>query len=98
VANLKHSIKLWETGSWQLRLSLPFTGMTGGFHGFSPDGRTLAVGRGNLITLYTIPDGQPVKNLTGGATGAARFSSDGRWLAQGGPNGIALWNLTAPRN
>ena len=98
VANLKHSIKLWETGSWQLRLSLPFIGMTGGFHGFSPDGRTLAVGRGNLITLYTIPNGQSVKNLTGGATGAARFSSDGRWLAQGGPNGIALWNLTAPRN
>ena len=98
MANLKHSIKLWETGSWQLRLSLPFIGMTGGFRGFSPDGRTLAIGRGNLITLYTVPDGQAVKHLTGGATAAARFSSDGRWLAQGGPNGIALWNLTAPRN
>jgi WD40 repeat protein len=96
MANLKHSIKLWDTGSWQARWSLPFIGMTGGFRGFSPDGRSLAVGRANLITLYNITDGQPIRNLTGVGPGAARFSADGRWFAQGGPHGIALWNLSTP--
>jgi WD40 repeat protein len=98
MANLKHSIKLWETDTWQSRLSLPFIGVTGGFRGFSPDGRTLAMSRGNLITLYTVPDGHPIKTLTGGGLGALRFSPDGLWLAQGGPNGIALWNLSSPPN
>ncbi len=94
LAAMKHSIKLWDTGTWQLRTSLPFIGMTGGFRGFSPDGRTLAVSRGNLVTLYGVLDGQPIKNLAGGGTGTVRFSPDGSWLAQGGPNGIALWNLS----
>ncbi len=94
MANLKHSIKLWETGTWQSRLSLPFIGMTGGFRGFSPDGRMLAVGQGNLITFYTVPDGRPIKTLAGGGRGAVRFSPEGTWLAQGGPSGIALWNLS----
>lgn len=97
MANLKHSIKLWETDTLQLHLSMPFIGMTGGFRGFSPDGRTLAVGRGNLITLYTVPDGRLIKTLTGGGTGAVRFSPDGLWLAQSGPNGIALWHLSIPK-
>jgi WD40 repeat protein len=94
MANLKHSIKLRETDTWQPRLSLPFIGMTGGFRGFSPDGRMLAVGLRNLITLYTVPDGHPIKTLIGGGTGAVRFSPDRLWLAQGGPNGLALWNLS----
>ena len=73
---------------------LSFIGMTGGFRGFSPDGRMLAVGLRNLITLYTVPDGHPIKTLIGGGTGAVRFSPDRLWLAQGGPNGLALWNLS----
>jgi WD40 repeat protein len=54
----------------------------------------LAVGQENLITFYAVPDGSPIKTLTGGGTGAVRFSPDGMWLAQGGPNGINLWNLS----
>jgi WD40 repeat protein len=96
MANLKHSIRLWEFGTWQSRLSLPFIGMTGGFRGFSPDGSTLAVGQRNLIIIYAVPDGHPVKTLTGGGTGVVRFSPDGLWLAQNGPSGIALWNLSTP--
>jgi len=75
---------------------LSFIGMTGGFRGFSPDGPMLAVGLRNLITLYTVPDGRPIKTLIGGGTGAVGFSPDRLWLAQGGPNGLALWNLSTP--
>ncbi len=90
--------KEWETDTLQLHLSLPFIGMTGGFRGFSPDGRTLVVGRGNLIAVYTVPDGRLIKTLTRGGTGAVRFSPDGLWLAQRGPNGIALWHLSTALN
>jgi WD40 repeat protein len=96
MANLKHSIKLWEIGTWRQGLSLQFTGMTGGFRGFSPNGQTLAVITGNLISLYSLPEGKVVRTLTGGGNGTLRFSPDGMWLAQSGPNGIALWNLSSP--
>lgn len=96
MANLKHSIKLWEVGTWQERLALPFTGMTGGFSGFSPDGHMLAVGRADSIstTLYSVPDGRELKTLAGGGAGRLSFSPDGLWVAQG----FNLWNLGSPGN
>lgn len=94
LAGMKHSIKLWDTATWQLRASLPFVGLGGGGLGkFSPDGRMFAVTSQNGVTLYEVPDGRGVKTLTGGGNGAVRFSPDGQWLAQGSANGIALWNL-----
>ena len=96
LAVMKHSIKLWDTATWQLRTSMPFVGMGGGGLGkFSPDGRMLAVTSQNGVTLYEVPDGRAVKTLTGGGNGAVRFSPDGQWLAQGSANGIALWNLSS---
>jgi WD40 repeat protein len=94
MASLKHSIKLWEVGTWQERLALPFTGMTGGFSGFSPDGHMLAVGRAesNSTTLYSVPDGHELKSLAGDGTGRLAFSQDGLWVAQG----FNLWNLGSP--
>jgi WD40 repeat protein len=96
MANLKHSVRLWKTGTWQSQLSLAFIGTTGGFGRFSPDGGMFTVSTGNLITLYSVMDGRPIKTLAGAGRGAVRFSPDGLWLAQGGPDGIALWNLSIP--
>ena len=95
LAGMKHSIKLWDTGTWQLRTSLLFVGMGGGLGNFSPDGRMLVVTARNSVTLYDVPDGRAVKSLSGGGGGALRFSPGGQWLAQGSANGIALWNLAA---
>jgi WD40 repeat protein len=95
-ASMKHSIKLWETGTWQLRTSLLLVGMGGGLGKFSPDGRVLAVTTKNLIRLYDVPDGRVIKTLSGGGGGAVRFSPDGQWLAQGSGIGIAFWNLSSP--
>lgn len=97
LAAMKHSIKLWDTATWQLRASLQFVGTGGGGLGkFSPDGRMLAVTSQNSVTLYDVPDAHAIKMLTGAGGGAVRFSPDGQWLARGSANGIALWNLASP--
>ena len=97
LAAMQHSIKIWDTATWQLRASLPFVGMGGGGLGkFSPDGRVLAVTMPNGVALYDVPQGRAIKTLSGGGRGAVRFSPDGQWLAQSGGAGIALWNLASP--
>ena len=92
LASMKHSLKLWDTATWQMRTALQFVGMVGGLGNFSPDGRLLAVTSQNSVTLYSVPDGRAVKTFSG-AGGAVRFSPDGQWLARASANGIALWNL-----
>jgi len=52
LASIKHSIKLWDTGAWQLRTVIEFVGIGGGLGGFSPDSRLLAVTSQNSVTLY----------------------------------------------
>jgi WD40 repeat protein len=93
LANMKHSIKLWDTSTWQERTSLEFVGTGGGLGNFSPDGRMLAVTSPNGVTLYDVPGGHAIKSLSG-AGGIVRFSPDGQWLARSSGNGIALWNLS----
>ena len=94
LASMRHSLKLWDTATWQMRTALQFVGMVGGLGNFSPDGRLLAVTSQNSITLYSVPDGRAVKTFSG-AGGVVRLSPDGQWLARASANGIALWNLTS---
>ena len=92
LANMRHSLKLWDAATWQMRTALQFVGMVGGLGNFSPDGRLLAVTSQNSVTLYSVPDGRAVKTFSG-AGGVVRFSPDGQWLARVSANGVALWNL-----
>jgi WD40 repeat protein len=92
LASMRHSLKLWDTATWQMRTALQFMGMVGGLGNFSPDGRLLAVTSENSVTLYKVPDGRAVKTFSG-AGGVVRFSPDGQWLARASAKGIALWNL-----
>jgi len=68
---------------------------------FSPDGRILAVGGFNNVTLWDfsdphnpVPFGDPVRT---NSTYAVAFSPDGKLLARASPTGIRLWNVTDPR-
>src|SRR4029077_3599051 len=94
LASMRHSLKLWDTTTWQMRTTLQFVGMVGGLGNFSLDGRLLAVRSQNSVTLYSVPDGRAVKTFSG-AGGVVRFSPDGQWLARVSANGIALWNLAS---
>jgi WD40 repeat protein len=93
LAAMKHSMKLWDTASWQVRLTMPFVGMGGGLASFSPDGRIFAIASRNSVTLYDVPGGRAIKTLAGADGGAVRFSPDGQWLARGSGAGIAVWNI-----
>jgi WD40 repeat protein len=86
---MKHSIKLWEVGTWKNRLVLSFTGMSGGFCGFSPDGQMLAISKADIgsTVLYSVPDGRELRKLASSAPGRLAFSPDGLWEAQG----LNLW-------
>jgi WD40 repeat protein len=48
LSTMKHSIKLWEVGTWKNRLVLSITGMSRGFCGFSPDGQMLAISKADI--------------------------------------------------
>ena len=71
---------------------------------FSPDGKTLAVGRGNRVLLYGA-DGAPRGELADPAltpaaacvslVESAAFSPDGKTLAVGSFRQVALWDVAA---
>ncbi len=62
---------------------------------FSPDGKILAMGLGDLIKLIDVSTGQeldtPLKNKT--PASALAFSPDGKILASGWGKEIALWDF-----
>jgi hypothetical protein len=79
------------SGQLAKRLALPFTGMTGGFSAFSPDGHMLAVSRAdsNSTMLYSIPESHELKSLAGDGTGRLAFSRDGLWSLKASIFGIS---------
>ena len=95
-------IRLWDTNSGHLLLSIP-TGYTGsGFAlAFSADGAMLASGSPDgIIHLWNTSNGHLKSALIGHTDGITTliFSSDGRTLASGGlDNTIRLWNARTHR-
>jgi WD40 repeat protein len=67
-----------------------FVGMA---QAFSPDGKTLAVGIGNVIYLWDVNTGKELRQFAGVQIAAAvlAFSPDGKLLAAGRDDGIRLW-------
>ncbi len=64
----------------------------------SPDGRTLAVSSGDVVTLWELPSLAPVRTLSGhtNAVGDLAFSPDGRALLSGSDDGTArLWDVAS---
>ena len=59
LASMRHSIKFWDTATWQMCPALQFVGMAGGLGNFSPDGRLLAVTSQNSVTFVSVPEQCP---------------------------------------
>ena len=98
-------IKLWDVSNWELLGTLHTDGTVA--IDFSPDGKTLASGGLEEVTLWSVASGEKIATLqghTGWIRGIA-FSSDGTTLASGGEGGTvrvqdinAHLESTHPRN
>ena len=98
-------IKLWAVSNWELLGTLHTNGTAA--IDFSPDGKTLASGGSEAVTLWSAVSGENIATLrghTGWIRGLA-FSSDGTTLASGGEGGqVRVQNIkthlesTDPRN
>jgi WD40 repeat protein len=93
-------VGLWDVETSRVRLTLNPNGF-GGIHcaAFSPDGRTLAIGRQfGMVTLWDLTTGQQRMSLlkNEGTTRnalAVAFSNDGKTLAAGNNEGaVRLWD------
>ena len=81
-------IKLWAVSNWELLGTLHTNGTAA--IDFSGDGRTLASGGSEAVTLWSVASGAKIATLpghTGWIRGVA-FSSDGTTLASGGEGGM----------
>jgi WD40 repeat protein len=99
-------VKVWDTTSWQLRVSKSFSRDGAPCAAFSLDGRRIAVERAwDSVEILSAVSGESLEVLTAKdpnpnyhqfARNNLIFSSDGSQLFQGAQNGIRVWNLTQP--
>jgi WD40 repeat protein/serine/threonine protein kinase len=94
--SVDRTVRIWDTKTWQVGLTL--RDPTGGILSvaFSPDGQRLATG-GNDGTLkvWDLATGEPLRTRHGHAhwVNAVAFSPDGRRLASGSLDGtVKLWD------
>jgi RNA polymerase sigma factor (sigma-70 family) len=89
-------VRLWETATGKLLLSLKAPGGRVIPVAFAPDGKTLAGGYlGSTIHLWDLESGVIVREFRGEENvHVLMFSPDGRTLVCGGMNGtVRLWNV-----
>jgi WD40 repeat protein len=103
LATVGERVELWDVSSVPLRRTHLSAGEGPLFDvAVAPDGRTLAVGRGDgaVDLWHTVDPAAPaprgsVEAHAGWVT-TVEFGPDGRWLATASAEQVALWDLTDP--
>jgi WD40 repeat protein len=94
-------LEIWEVASGERLLRMPrgFWKNSQGHEAWpmalTPDGRTIAVARGETIVLRDVDSGNDLlRRQAGGDVYCLSFSADSRWLASGQDNGAVLvWDV-----
>ena len=87
-------IHLWDPVTGASVLSLPEDPYWDAGLSFSPDGRLLASGSPEGVTLWEAPSGEPVATFDGAAWSLA-FSPDGDQLAVETREGVRIWDVSS---
>ncbi|WP_406464166.1 hypothetical protein OH768_50720 [Streptomyces sp. NBC_01622] len=95
-ASADETVRLWDTATGTLRVTL--AGHTGPVRSvaFSRDGRTLAVGGEHGLELWDLATGTVSVSLaTHGFVAAMAFSPDGRTVAAASGRTVSLWDVAS---
>ncbi len=101
VLTTRGQVLLWETATWQERRRFGVNGLEQGWVRFTPDGKTLAVGGGPVLTLWDADTGEPCGTL--GAPDdpvsvCGDFAPDGRTFVTGGVDRqLRVWDMATRR-
>ncbi|HSB02065.1 MAG TPA: hypothetical protein VLE49_15555 [Anaerolineales bacterium] len=93
-------LRLWDTGSRQIYLFIPFRSGDCGLRDmgsaiFSPDGTLLAAGLCNAtVHIWRVADGTLVQKMEGELPDGAAFSPDGSMLATISYQAVVLWRVS----
>jgi hypothetical protein len=93
----KWAVSLAETGKlWRLSDGMLLNTMPSGFDvHFTADSSTVAIGSGNVVNLYHVPDGKLIQTITTstGNLNSFSISPDGALVATGTTDGhLSIWN------
>jgi RNA polymerase sigma factor (sigma-70 family) len=92
------TIRVWEFPAGKLAHSFPGHYAENRAVAITPDGKTLAVGRGAMIYFYDLNSGQETRQLKcpPGETEGLAFSADGKLLASGHDGQtVLLWDVAS---
>jgi WD40 repeat protein len=91
-----HAEAVWQFGMMLRREGYETDGQHAPGLGFTPDGKGLAMERGETIGLWDLATGRVVRRFAGDANlaGGFRFSPDGKLLAAGGADhAVWIWDV-----
>jgi WD40 repeat protein len=93
-------VRLWDgkTGKERLRIE---AGKRAAVVAVAPDGKTFATAAGEVVTLWDVATGKPLRRFTGhlAAVTCVAFTPDGTMLVSGSADTtVLLWELTPPPN
>jgi eukaryotic-like serine/threonine-protein kinase len=89
------NMKLWDAETGKELLGIPNDG--GEAIAFSPDGKRIASGNGQLVKVWDALTGKEVRSIKTGASAGLAFIHDGKQLAIAAGGTVGTWQIDKPQ-